>query len=395
MKRKICVFTGTRAEYGILRPLLIVIKNDPALKLQLVVSGMHLLPEFGSTYKEIEKDGFKIDKKVGISLNSDTPFGLSRAVGAGLISFSKAFKALGPDIIVIVGDRFEAFSAAVAALVLRIPIAHIHGGEATFGVIDEAFRHAITKMSHLHFTSAEEYRRRVIQLGEYPVRVFKVGALGLDNLKKLRLLSKKAIEQELHFKFNKHNLLITYHPVTLENNTSGAQFRSLLQSLDELRETALIFTKANADMDGRIINKLIDEYVAKNSSKAVAFTSMGQRLYLSTMQFVDAIVGNSSSGIIEAPSFKIGTINIGDRQKGRIKAKSIIDCRPIKKEITNAIRKLYSRKFQSMLRGVANPYGDGKTAPRIKKILKNYGLKNIIKKEFYDIPVKNKERQGL
>lgn len=390
MRRKICVFTGTRAEYGILRPLLAAIKRDSDLELQLVVSGMHLSPEFGSTYKEIEKDGFKINEKIDILISSDTPIGISKTMGLGLISFCKTFQRLGPDIIVIPCDRFEALSAATAALILRIPIAHIHGGEATFGAIDEAIRHSITKMSHLHFTSTEEYRRRVIQLGEDPKRVFNVGALGLDNVRQLELLSKKTLEKELNFKFNKRNLLVTYHPVTLENNTSGVQFKNLLMVLDELRETSLIFTKANADIYGRIINKMIDEYVSNNSYKSVAFTSMGQLLYLSTMQFVDAVVGNSSSGIIEAPSFKIGTVNIGDRQRGRIKAKTVIDCKPIKENIMGAIKKVYSTTFRRNLKSIINPYGDGSTAGRIKKILESYDISNVLKKTFYDICPTNK-----
>lgn len=385
MKRKICIFTGTRAEYGILRPLMSAIKRDSGLELRLIVSGMHLSPEFGLTYKEIEEDGFKINEKIEILLSSDTPVGLSKSMGLGLINFCEALRRLRPDIMVIPCDRFEAFAAATSALILRIPIAHISGGEATFGAIDEAIRHSITKMSHLHFTSTEEYRKRVIQLGEEPKRVFNVGALGLDNIRRLKLLSKERLEKELNFKFNKRNLLITYHPVTLENNTSRIQFMSLLEALDGLKETGLIFTEANADSEGRTINKMIDEYVSKNSYKAIAFTSMGQILYLSAMQFVDTIIGNSSSGIIEAPSFKIGTINIGDRQKGRIAVESVIDCDPSKESIKNAIKKLYSEGFQIRLKNVINPYGDGNAAGRIKEILENYNLSNILKKTFYNI----------
>ena len=384
-KRKICIITGSRAEYGLLKPLLGIIKDDIDLGLQLLVTGMHLSPEFGSTYQEIEEDEFIIDEKIDISLISDTPVGIAKSMGLAMAGFAKAYERLKPDIIVILGDRFEIFSAVSAALVSKIPVAHIHGGELTEGVFDDAFRHSITKMSYLHFTSTEEYRKRVIQLGEEPKRVFNVGAIGLDNIKNLKLLSKKALEKELNFKFNKHNLLVTFHPVTLEHNTSKKQFQNLLDAIDKLRETSIIFTKANADIGGRIINKMIDEYVSKNSHKTAVFISMGQLKYLSTMQFVDAVVGNSSSGIIETPSFKIGTINIGDRQKGRIKTKSIIDCLSLKEDIRNSFKRLYSEKFQESLGSVINPYAGTSTAKRIKDILKTYSINNILKKSFHDV----------
>ena len=379
------MFTGTRAEYGLLRSLMEEIKKDKDLHLQIVVSGMHLSPEFGLTYKEIEKDGFRIDEKSKILSDSDTPEGLCKAIGSGLTNFSRIFKKLKSDIIVILGDRFEAFAAAQAAMVLRIPVAHIHGGEATYGLIDEAIRHSISKMSHLHFTSTDEYRKRVIQLGEDPERVFNVGAIGIDNIKKMKLLSKREIEKELGFKFGKRNLLVTFHPVTLEKNTSKKQFQKLLKVLDGLDGTHIIFTKANADTDGRVINKMIDMYVSGNFRKAVAFRSMGQLNYLSTMRFVDAIVGNSSSGIIETPSFKMGTINIGDRQSGRIRAKSVIDCEPTKQSIKKALKKLYSEDFLKDLKKIKNPYGNGNTAKRIKIILKKQDTSDILKKQFFDI----------
>ncbi|NQT06203.1 MAG: UDP-N-acetylglucosamine 2-epimerase (hydrolyzing) [Candidatus Omnitrophica bacterium] len=383
-KKKICVFTGTRAEYGLLRPLMEEVRKDKAFKLQIVASAMHLLPEFGSTYKEIERDGLKIDEKVKIFLEDDTPVGINRSVSSAILKLSKAFVKLKPDMVVILGDRFEAFSAATAAMIWRIPIAHINGGEATFGVIDEAIRHSITKMSHLHFTSTDEYRKRVIQLGEQPDRVFNVGATGLDSIKRMKFLSKKDLEKELSFKFAKRNLLVTFHPVTLEKGTSKKQFGNLLNVLDSLKGTHIIFTMANADTEGRIINKMIDKYVAKRPYKSKAFISMGQRKYLSTMQFVDAVVGNSSSGIIEAPSFKIGTVNIGDRQKGRIRTESIIDCSPRKEDIKKAIRKLYTPEFQKTLKRIKSPYGDGSASKRIAKIIKTVkGL--LLKKEFYNI----------
>lgn len=385
MKRKICVVTGSRAEYGLLKPLLQEINKEENLKLQLLVTGMHLSADFGLTYRDIKQDRFHIDGKIDIALDSDTPVAISKSIALAISGFAKAYKNLNPDILVLLGDRFEIFSAAIAAHVSRIPIAHISGGEVTKGVIDDAFRHSISKMSHLHFVCTEDYRKRVIQLGEDPDRVFNVGALGLDNIKNLRLLPKNVLEKQLNFKFGKHNLLVTFHPVTLENNTSQGQLRDLLEVLDELNNTNIILTKTNADINGRIINIMIDEYGSKRSDRATVFTSMGQLKYLSTMKFVDAVVGNSSSGIIEAPSFKVGTIDIGDRQKGRIKAKSVIECKPTKDGIRKAFRKLYSVQFKKKLRTVTNPYGDGNTAKRIKKILKNYDIQNILKKTFYDI----------
>ncbi len=383
-KRKICVFTGTRAEYGLLKPLMEKIKQDNELELQIVASGMHLSPEFGLTYKEIEKDGFKIDKKIEMLLSSDTDVGVAKSIGLGVIGFADTLEELRPDITVILGDRFEALAFAIASYTLRIPIGHLYGGEATFGSIDEGIRHSITKLSYLHFTSTQEYRKRVIQLGESPDRVFNVGALGIDNIKSMKLLEKSEVEKALGKSFKKRNLLITFHPTTLEKNSAEKQFRELLKALDELDDTLLIFTKSNADMEGRLINKLIDEYHIKNPEKTVVFTSMGQLLYLSTMKYVDAVVGNSSSGIIEAPSFKIGTINVGDRQKGRIKAQSIIDCEPIYEQIKDALKMLYSEEFQEKLKNVKNPYGDGEASTRILKILKNFNLSEI-KKEFYDL----------
>ena len=384
MKRRICVFTGTRAEYGLLKPLMEEIRKEPSLELQVVSSAMHLSPEFGLTYKEIEKDGFKINEKVEMLLSSDTPVGICKSIGLGVISYSEVLERLKPDIVVVLGDRFEALAFAIASYVHRIPIAHLYGGESTYGVIDEAFRHAITKMSYLHFTSTEEYKKVVIQLGEDPKRVFNVGALGIDNIKKMKLLTKEELERQLNFKFGQKNFLVTYHPVTLEKGTTEKNFQNLLSVLEELKNVKIIFTKANADTEGRIINYMIDKFVAKNKDRAKAFTSMGQLLYLSTMQYVDAVVGNSSSGIIEVPSLKIGTINIGDRQKGRIKAISVIDCESTEESIKKAVETLYSPKFQNLLKKVINPYGDGHSAEKILEILKSVNLSSV-KKEFYRI----------
>lgn len=382
--KKICVVTGTRAEYGLLYWFLKEIESDKELQLQVIVTGMHLSPEFGLTYKEIEKE-FKINKKIEMLLSSDTSVGISKSMGLAQISFAESYDELKPDIVIVLGDRYEIFSATSAAMIARIPIAHIHGGEKTEGAFDESIRHSITKMSHLHFTATNEYKNRVIQLGEHPSRVFNVGGMGIENIKRFKLLSKDEFEKLIEFKLNIKNILVTFHPVTLENSTAKEQFQQLLDAIDELEDTNIIFTKANSDTDGRVINQMIDEYVTKNSHKSIVFTSLGQLRYLSALQYVDAVVGNSSSGLAEAPSFKIGTINIGDRQKGRIKASSVIDCEPNKDSILKSFEKLYSKEFQNSLINVKNPYGDGCASKKIVEILKNVDLKNILKKSFYDL----------
>ena len=383
-KRKVCIVTGSRADYGLLYWLIKEIESDNKLALQIIATGMHLSPEFGLTYKEIEKD-FKIDKKIETLLSSDTATGISKSMGLGQISFSDAFDDLKPDIVVVLGDRYEICSAVNAAMVARIPIAHLHGGEATEGIIDEAIRHSITKMSHLHFTATEEYKNRVIQLGENPKRVFNVGGIGIENIKRNKLLTKDEFEKSIGFKLNKKNILVTFHPTTLEYKTSKKQFQELLDAIEGLKDINIIFTKSNSDTDGRIINQMIDEYVNKNPYKSVGFFSLGQLRYLSALRYVDIIVGNSSSGIAEAPSFKIGTINIGDRQNGRIKAESIIDCSPNSKSIKKAFTKIYSNKFQELLKNVKNPYGNGCASQKIIRVLKKKNLNNILKKKFFDI----------
>ncbi len=385
-KRKICVVTGTRAEYGLLYWLMKGIEKEKSLELQLIVTGMHLSPEFGLTYTEIEKD-FKIDKKIEMLLSSDTPIGIAKSMGLAQISFAEAYDELKPDLLVVLGDRYEIFASASAAMVSKIPIAHLHGGEATQGLIDEPIRHSITKMSHLHFTGAKEYKNRVIQLGEHPSSVFNIGGLGIENIKRLKLLSKQEFEKSIEFKLNVKNILVTFHPVTLENSTASVQFQNLLNIIDELENTNIIFTKANSDTDGRVINSTIDQYVLNNPHKSVAFTSLGQLRYLSALQYIDAMVGNSSSGLVEAPSFKIGTINIGDRQKGRIKAKSVINCNNDIKSIKKAFAKLYTTKFKNKLLKVKNPYGDGCASYKIINIIKDVKLKNILKKVFYDMDI--------
>lgn len=382
--KKICVVTGTRAEYGLLFWLMQAIEQDENLQLQLIVTGMHLSPEFGLTYIEVEKD-FKIDKKIEMLLSSDTAVGISKSMGLAQISFAEAYDELQPDLVVLLGDRYEIFAAASAAMIARIPIAHLHGGETTEGAFDEAIRHSITKMSYWHFTAAEAYRQRVIQLGESPDRVFNVGGLGIENIKRLNLLSKEAFEESISFNLAARNLLVTYHPVTLENASATVQFQTLLNAIDVLENTNIIFTKANSDTDGRAINQMIDNYVAQNPHKSIAFASLGQLRYLSALQFVDAVVGNSSSGIAEVPSFKKATINIGDRQKGRLKASSVIDCEPTQSAIQSALTKAFSNEFQAMLSTAVNPYGDGEASGKILPVIKrNIHIKDL-KKSFYDL----------
>ena len=383
-KRKVCIITGSRADYGLLYWLIKEVEKDKNLKLQLIVTGMHLSSKFGSTYKEIEKD-FKIDKKIDIHLSSDTSIGISRSMGIAQTSFAKAYNELKPDIIVVLGDRYEIFSAVSSAMISKIPIAHLHGGEATEGLIDEAIRHCITKMSHLHFTATEEYSKRVIQLGEEPNRVFNVGGAGIENIKRLKLLTKEDFEKSINFKLNIKNILVTFHPVTLEGKTSKKHFQELLDSIDDLEDTNIIFTKANSDVDGKVINQMINQYTKKNLKKSFCVASLGQLRYLSALQYIDFIIGNSSSGLLEAPSFKTGTINIGDRQNGRLKAESVVDCLPNKKNIKRAIKKIYSNRFQNILKDVKNPYDHGCVSKKITKVLKKVKLDEILKKNFFNI----------
>lgn len=383
--RKICIITGTRAEYGLLHQVMQGIKDDSELSLQVIATGMHLSPEFGLTYQEIEQDGFRIDQKVEMLTSSDTSVGVTKSMGLGLIGFADALNQLQPDIVVVLGDRFEIFVAVSACLVARIPVAHLHGGETTEGAIDEALRHSITKMSHLHFVAAEEYLRRVIQLGETPKNVFMVGGLGVDTVKSIKLLDRRELEIDLGLRFNKRNLLITFHPATLDSSSASVQMSELLTSLANLADTQLIFTMPNADTDSRCIVNLINEFVSQHEN-AHAFKSLGQLRYLSCLEQVDAVVGNSSSGITEAPSFKIGTINIGDRQKGRLQANSVINCGPNVIEITQALNQLYSEDFQASLIHASSPYGEGGASQKILSILKNIDLNGVLKKSFYDLP---------
>jgi GDP/UDP-N,N'-diacetylbacillosamine 2-epimerase (hydrolysing) len=384
MGRKICVVTGTRADYGCLRWVMEGIKAADGLELQIIATGMHLSPEFGLTYREIEKDGFVIDRKVEMLLSSDTPTGISKSMGLGLMGFGETFEQLKPDLVLVLGDRFEIFAAASAAMVARLPLAHLHGGETTEGAIDEAIRHAITKMSHLHFVAAEDYRRRVVQLGEAPERVFLVGGLGIDNIQRLELLDRAALEAALDFKLGTKNLLVTFHPVTLEQSTAGAQMAELLAALDALQDTHLIFTMPNADTDGRILIGMIEQFVATRPHTR-AYTSLGQLRYLSCIREVDGVVGNSSSGLAEVPSFRKGTVNIGDRQRGRLKAGSVIDCMPDRQSIASALRTLYSADFQAKLPQVTNPYGEGGASEKVVRVLQEYPLDQLLKKSFHDL----------
>lgn len=384
MSRKICVVTGSRADYGLLRWVMEGIRAKSSLELQIIATGMHLSAKFGSTAGEIEKDGFTIDRKVDMQLDADNGVGLSRSTGLAVSGFGEAFAELRPDLVIVLGDRFEILAATMAATFARIPIAHLHGGEGSEGAFDEAFRHSITKMSHLHFVAAEEYRRRVIQLGEQPDRVFLVGGLGIDNIRKLPLLDRAALEKTLDFRFGKRNLLVTFHPATLENTTPSEQMTELLAALDEFPDTHVIFTRPNGDGDSAALFALIDEYVAAHPNSR-AYTSLGEVLYLSCLAHVDGVVGNSSSGLTEVPTFRKGTINVGDRQRGRLMASSVIDCRPERTSIAAAIERLGSPEFRTALETVANPYGDGGASERVVDIVEQFPLENILKKAFHNL----------
>lgn len=384
MSRKICVVTGTRAEFGLLRWLMQEVQQTPGLELQVLATGMHLSPEFGLTYREIEQAGFVIDARVEMLLSADTATAVTKSMGLGMIGYADAYARLCPDLIVVLGDRFEIFAATAAALIAGIPVAHLHGGETTEGAFDEAMRHSITKMSHLHFVAAEDYRRRVIQLGEQPERVFLVGGLGIDAIQRIALLDRESLEASLDFKLGRRNLLITFHPVTLEGQSSGQQMAELLAALGELDDTHLIFTMPNADTGGRELATMVDTFVATHPN-ARAYSSLGQLRYLSCMKFVDAVVGNSSSGLAEAPSMGIATVNIGDRQKGRLSAESVINCPPERQAIHAALQHLHAPEFRQTLASVVSPYGRAGASERIVQILKDYPLDGILKKSFYNL----------
>jgi UDP-N-acetylglucosamine 2-epimerase (non-hydrolysing)/GDP/UDP-N,N'-diacetylbacillosamine 2-epimerase (hydrolysing) len=383
--KKICVVTGSRADYGLLSRLMSLIKEDSELCLQIVATNMHLSPEFGLTYKEIENDGFKIDRKVEILLSSDTQNATTKSVGLALIGLADAYEYLKPDLLLVLGDRYEILASVITALFYRIPVAHLHGGELTEGAYDDAIRHSITKMSHLHFTSTEEYRNRVIQLGEDPGRVFNVGAIGIDNIEHLKLLSKPEIEENLKFQIGYKCVLITFHPVTLDRISSEEQITCLLKVLESIPDLRVIFTYPNSDTSGHVIIDMINQFVLKNNSRSTIFSNLGHIRYLSLLQYITAVVGNSSSGIIEVPYFGIPTLNIGNRQQGRLRAGSVVDCEPTFSDIHDKLLSILSLSTKSKLRLTQNPYYKKGTANEVLEIIKKTQLGNLVKKAFYKL----------
>ena len=384
--KKIVILTATRAEYGLLKPLMIKFLADKYYDTRIAVTGMHLSPEFGLTVREIENDGLPIDKKIEIVLSSDTPVALSKSMGLAMISFAEYFAELQPDALIVLGDRYETLAVCSTAMNARIPIFHLHGGEATEGLIDEAIRHSITKMSYLHFTSTEPYRYRVIQMGEHPDRVFNVGAIGVENALHLDKMSVSELEESLGLKLGSIYVVGTFHPVTLEDGQAEIQARNLLAAISHYPDMTYLFTKANSDTNGRIINLLLEEYSQKHSNFHVV-SSLGMKRYLSAIQHAKFVIGNSSSGLVEVPSFQVPTINIGDRQRGRICGRTVINCDPNEASIISAIDKAMSDDFQESIRNAINPYGDGDTSGKIINIVKDFFEQDKIdlKKKFYDL----------
>lgn len=383
--RKVCIFTGGRAEYGLLKPLLDELKQDPNVDLKLLVAGMHLSREFGLTYQVIERDGFICDEKVEMILSSDSPISICKSMGLGLISYSEALDRMKPDILVTLGDRFENMAIVTSALVSRVPVAHIQGGEITRGAMDDQFRHCITKMSTFHFVTTEEYRKRVIQLGEEPHRVFNCGAINVDAMKKVEIMTKAELEESIGFKIDENTILVTFHPTTLEPNTSEKYFQELLDAIEAVPNLRVIFTKTLADTEGRVINDMIDEYAEKNRDKAISHTSLGQSRYMSALHYVKAVVGNSSSGIIETPTFKLPTVNIGNRELGRIIADNVICCKQNTNDIKDAIIKAMSDSFKNSLTDMKNPYEKEDTSKFIAEKLANLEIPGNTSKVFHDV----------
>lgn len=382
MSKKICVISGTRAEWYLLQNLCKKIKNDKDLTLQLIVTAAHLSQDFGFTYQEIEKE-FKIDKKISMLLSNDDNIALCKSMGLLQISLCEALDELKPDIVVILGDRYEMLAVASTCLMMQIPIAHLCGGELSFGAIDESIRHAIAKMSHLHFASAQEYVNRIIQLGEEKQRVFNVGSIGGEIIENMKFLNKNSLQKELNIKFNKNIYLITYHPQTLNLQDNKKEITQLLNFLDNLENSTLIFTKANADENGIMINNMINEYCIKNKNKAKLFDNLGSLKYLSLMKIATAVIGNSSSGICESPFFKTPCINIGDRQKGRICADNIINVKINK--LNDALKILNSSTYKNNVKNMKNPFSNKNASQNIINVLKNKNLKTLFYKEFVDL----------
>ncbi len=382
--RKIAFVTATRAEYGLLKPLMEKVNADANLELQLIVTGAHLSQSFGNTYEEVERC-FTIHTKIPLCLEENRPQSNSFAMAKLQTELTQTLTELKSDIVVILGDRYEMLSVATTATMLHIPIAHIHGGEVTQGAIDNALRHAITKLSHLHFTATQEYKKRVLQMGEEPWRVYNVGALGVENIKKLKLLSREEFENSIGIKLKEKNLLITYHPETLATISPREQFQELLDALQCLDDTLLIFTKANADTGGAVINSMIDRFIGKHTN-AIAFTSLGQLRYFSAIRYVDGVIGNSSSGILEVPSFQKPTINIGKRQEGRLQAVSVIDVSIDKQSIQKAIAQIYRPTLKEKLQHSINPYGSShETSQQITEVLRTVSLQNLLIKKFHTV----------
>lgn len=383
---KIAVVTATRAEFGLLQPIIQKLSACEEFDVRVAVTGAHLSPEFGLTYQEILEGGVRIDRRIEILLSSDSPVGISKSMGLAMISFAEYFEETKPDALMALGDRYETLAVCCAAMNGQIPIIHLYGGETTEGAVDEAIRHSITKMSYLHFTSTPAYAKRVIQLGEDPSRVFCVGAMGVENALSRPLLSKEELERSIGFALDREYAVLTFHPVTLEGESAGAQIRELFDALSEHPERNYVITKANADADGRIVNQMIDEYVRDNKN-AAAFDSLGAVRYLSALKYAAFVIGNSSSGILEAPSFGIPTVNIGDRQRGRLCADSVIHCRPVRADISAAMDRAASEEFRKLAARTVNPYGNGGTSDRIVATLREvFAAKRIdLKKKFYDI----------
>lgn len=389
MTRKICVVTGTRAEYGQLARVMKLIQASSDTQLQIVATNMHLSPKYGNTYKEIENDGFNIDYRVSI-IDDDSPNDAQAIVmemSRALAGFGKAYSVLQPDLVLVLGDRYEILAAATAALIERIPIAHIAGGEITEGAFDDSIRHCITKLSHLHFTSTDDYRKRVIQLGEDPQRVFYVGALGVENIKSLPLLSKEEIERDLEFILDGNTILVTYHPVTLGSRSAKDDIDDFLAALDEKKDLRVVFTMPNSDTGGQVIVDAINNFVAKNPGRSKAFKSLGVKRYLSVMRQIAAVVGNSSSGLVEVPSFGIPTLNIGDRQKGRMAANSVFNCKTDKDSIIKGLDVVLSNEFKDKAEETHNPYDKEGTAQAIFNVISTYPLAGLKQKHFYDIKI--------